>query len=82
MLEYTKEIRTGFPVVFKRELDLSDKEYLNETYGAVVDCFYQIPYDISRDEWLGFMMQLTKGTVNPSIILEVYDKRGQGYYDL
>lgn len=77
-MEYTKEIRTGFPVTFKRKSCIWDEDYLNETYLAIEDCFNQIPYSVSREEWLRFMMQLTKGIVNPSIILEVYDKRIQG----
>lgn len=63
----------GYKVVYENKYDLSDKRYLGETYYQVKKCLMILPPDITLDDFLIGMMRLTRGTINPQIIKEVYD---------
>lgn len=63
----------GYKIVYENQYDLSDKCYLAATYYAVRQCLEVLPPDILLDDFLKGMMSLTRGTINPQIIKEVYD---------
>lgn len=63
----------GYPVSYENNLPLHSGLFLSATYAGVVNALCMIPVHIDREAFLYGMMRLTKGHVNPSIILEVYD---------
>lgn len=72
----------GYPVSYENNLPLHSALFLPATYAGVVSALGMLPKDIDRDEFFHGMMRLTKGHVNPSIILEVYNDVQKGLQEV
>lgn len=68
----------GYPVSYENNLPLHSGLFLSATYAGIVNVLGLLPDSISREEFFHGTMRLTKGHVNPSIILEVYDDFQKG----
>jgi len=63
----------GYRVTYENRYPLHSKSFLPATFYGVHSVLMLLPPSISREDFLRGMMKLTKGHVNPTIILEVYD---------
>ena len=67
-------VKQSVRVSYENCSDLSDKGHLQQTYAEVRKCLILLPPSLSREDWLRGMLRLTRGTVSPSIVMEVYDE--------
>lgn len=67
----------GYPVSFEVNSSLWEKSYPLEVRYQVEKCRMLLPPDISKEDFLKGMMKLTRGVVNPVIILEVWDENSK-----
>lgn len=63
----------GHSVSYENPYPLHSKSFLPATFYGVRGVLMLLPPSISREDFLRGMMKLTKGCVNPQIVLEVYD---------
>lgn len=65
----------GYPVVWgERTLSLWDKGYLDETRYLVKKVLMLLPPSVSLEDFTIGLMRLTRGTVNPQTIKEVWNE--------
>lgn len=62
----------GYKVSYENEYSLSDKEYRSATVYGVKKCLMLLPPTISQEDFLAGMMRLTRGTVSPAIINDIW----------
>lgn len=62
----------GYEVSYENEYSLWDKQYRSATAYGVKKCLMLLPPTISQEDFLAGMMRLTRGTVSPAIIIDVW----------